>query len=295
MQKHQLYLVDASIYIFRAYFSMPDSIRDKNGNPCNALYGYTLFLLQLIQRHGPTHIAVAFDESLTSSFRNKIYPDYKANRELPPDDLALQMRRCKKVTEMLGLACYSSKKYEADDLIGSIANKMRKRCKMVYVTADKDLLQLMQPGDEMLNFAKDYSVNFREVKKHIGVKASQVIDLLALMGDAVDNIPGATGIGKKTATALLEAYKGVDDIYARLSSVADMELRGARGIMTKLESSRQLVEISYQLASIVEDAPIEANLSLLKRQSNDTDALCRYLDSLRFSRTISNRVRSILD
>ncbi len=120
-----IYLIDASVYIFRAWFSIPDSMTGPHGNPVNALYGYARFLGDFIERSAPEHIAVAFDESLTSSYRNEIYPDYKANREPAPEELKRQFAACRQLTEALGIPHYSSDRFEADDLIGSIAALVR--------------------------------------------------------------------------------------------------------------------------------------------------------------------------
>jgi 5'-3' exonuclease len=122
----QLYLIDASIYIFRAYFSLPDTMTDANGNPANAVYGFADFLARLLAQTDAKHIAVAFDESLTTSFRNEIYPAYKENRELPPPELEAQLAACQELCQAMGLASYISPRYEADDLIGTLAHTMRR-------------------------------------------------------------------------------------------------------------------------------------------------------------------------
>ena len=142
------YLVDASVYIFRAWFSIPDSMRGPDGEPVNALYGYARFLGELMQRATPSEIAVAFDESLTTSFRNEIYPLYKANRELPPPELENQLKRCRLVTEALGITCLASPVWEADDLIGTLATHAQDAgTPATIVTSDKDLAQLVEVLD----------------------------------------------------------------------------------------------------------------------------------------------------
>jgi 5'-3' exonuclease len=289
--KEPLYLVDASIYIFRAYFSLPDSIQDKQGNPCNALYGYTSFLLNLLEAHRPQYVGVAFDESLTTSFRNKIYPAYKANREPPPADLALQMKRCKKVTELLGMQYFVSKHYEADDLIGTVANKMRKHFSMTYVTGDKDLCQLVQKGDRIYDVGKDRIITHTQVKKHLGVHAHQVVDLLAMMGDAVDNIPGVPGIGNKTACALLEKFGTLDVIYENLEQVVKMPLRGAKRIASLLESGYEQALLSQQLAEISVSAPVKCTKPGLKRKRIDIPKVDQYFLRLGTGQTLVRRLK----
>ena len=257
MSQRQLHLIDASIYIFRAWFSLPDSIVNNDGQPVNAVYGYAYFLCQLLETTNPTHIAAAFDESLHSSFRNKIYPDYKSNRESAPDDLKYQFKVCRKLTEVLGISSFSSKRYEADDLIGTIAKKMRQHdFKMTYITSDKDLSQLLKKGDNFWNYAKQQQHSYAACKRQFGVRPEQMVDFLALAGDSVDNIPGVRGVGSKTAIALLGKYGSLKLIYKNLSKIKTSKVRGAQRIHDLLKENQQLAFISQQLATIACHAPV---------------------------------------
>ena len=261
MSQRKLYLIDASIYIFRAWFSLPDSILDNNGNPVNAVYGYAYFLCQLLEKTNPSHIAAAFDASLNTSFRNKIYPDYKANRESAPDDLKYQFEVCRKLTEVLGISSFSSKRYEADDLIGTLATRMRKNSfRNVFITTDKDLSQLVKSGDTFWNYAKDEKHSYTSCKKTFGVKPEQMVDFLAMAGDSIDNIPGIPGIGSKTAIALLEKYGSLASIYKNLNKIQMSKMRGAQRISDLLEEHKQLALISQRLATIVSDAPVKVSV-----------------------------------
>lgn len=260
-----IYLIDASPYIFRAFFSIPSSIKTPDGQPANAVYGYTAFLLDLIKQAEPTHIAVAFDGSLISSFRNEFYPAYKANRELPDPELKAQLDACWQVTEALGMKGYIDDRYEADDIIGTIITKLAKKdCDFVIVSSDKDLAQLVDKGTKLWDFAKERYFDEKAVKQHFGVRASQIVDLLALMGDAVDNIPGVKGIGEKTAVALLAKFPDVETLYQKLDQVEKMALRGAAAIRGKLEQNREMALLSKKLATIACEAPLQASLSTLK-------------------------------
>ena len=264
MKKRKIYLIDASIYIFRAWFSMPDSIVNSDGDPVNAVYGYAYFLCQLLERTQPTHIAAAFDESLSSSFRNRIYPDYKANREKAPEDLKHQFMLCKKLTEILGVSTFSSKRYEADDLIGTIAEQVSKQnFSSTFVTSDKDLSQLLRKGDSFWNYAKDKTHRYADCANVFGVKPEQMVDFLALAGDSVDNIPGVAGIGSKTAIILLNEYGSLKNIYAQLGKVKNSKMRGAQRFYDLLKQHEELAFISQQLATIVRDAPVKAGLRKL--------------------------------
>jgi len=286
-----IYLIDASPYIFRAYFSIPSSIKTPDGQPANAVYGYTAFLLDLVKRAEPTHIAVAFDGSLTSSFRNEFYPEYKANRELPDPELTAQLDACWQVTEALGMKAYIDDRYEADDIIGTIIAKLAKKdCDFVVVSSDKDLAQLVNKQTKLWDFAKDRHFDAKTVKQHFGVRANQIVDLLALMGDAVDNIPGVKGVGEKTAAALLAKFASVEALYQKLDQVEKMELRGAAAIRAKLEQNREMAFLSKQLATIACEAPLTAGLNTLKYAGADRRQIEALFDRLGFGK-IRERVQ----
>lgn len=280
-----IYLIDASPYIFRAYFSIPSSIRTPEGAPANAVYGYTAFLLDLLKREQPSHLAVAFDGSLTTSFRNEIYPAYKAQRELPPAELEAQLDACWEVTQALGMAAYIDDRFEADDIIGTLIAKLAKHeGKFVVVSGDKDLAQLVNKRVTLWDFAKDRRFDEKAVKQHFGVRPNQIIDLLALMGDAVDNIPGVKGIGEKTAAALLEKFASIEDIFEKLERVEKMAVRGAAAIRAKLEQGREHAFLSKDLATISTKAPVKANLRALQYHGADRQQVEALFDRLGFGK-----------
>ena len=280
-----LYLVDASPYIFRAYFSIPGSVQSPQGNPTNAVYGYTSFLIDLLKREAPTHIAVAFDGSLTTSFRNDFYSAYKAQRESTPPELEDQLDACFEVTQAMGLKAFIDDRYEADDIIGTLNAKFQKKnLNFVVVSGDKDLAQLVNSTTTLWDFAKDRRFNAKAVREHFGVKPEQMIDLLALQGDAVDNIPGVKGIGAKTAVALLKKFPHIEDMYDKLARVDQMELRGAAAIRAKLEAGREMAFLSKKLATIACQAPVKTTLRDLKFAGVDRDKILPLFDRLGFGR-----------
>ncbi len=278
-----IHLIDASPYIFRAYFSIPSSVKARDGNPANAVHGFTTFLLAYREAHAPTHAMVAFDESLTTSFRNDLYAPYKAQRELPPAELEAQLRDCRLMAEGLGFPCFADDRYEADDLIATALAQLlgKGRC-FVVVSPDKDLAQLVAPGVELFDFAKEQRYDAAGVEAKMGVRPNQVRDLLALAGDAVDNIPGVRGIGQKTAAALLAALGDLDEIYARLDEVDRLPIRGAKAVRAKLEASRDMAFLSRTLATVSTDAPIRVTLGGLAVRESDTARLESLLDRLGF-------------
>ena len=276
-----VYLVDSLPYVFRAYFSIPTSMKCPAGNAVGAVYGYAGFLWRLLEHDRPTHVAVAFDESLNSSFRNEFYPAYKAQRELPPPELERQLNNCQRVSRALGCATFVDKRYEADDIIATLSRRMVEAGhKVVVVTADKDLCQLVTADVSVYDLAKDVRLGPAEVVTKMGVKAAQVPDLLGLAGDAVDNIPGIKGIGPKTATALLAHFADLDDLYARIGEVATLPVRGAKTLAEKLVAGRDMAYLSRRLATVAYDAPVTAGFADLAHagpRRAEADALFREL------------------
>jgi 5'-3' exonuclease len=291
----EVFLVDASIYIFRAWFSMPDSIQDNKGRPINAVYGYVHFLCQLIERQSPAYMAVAFDESLKSSFRNSIYPDYKANRESAPPELKRQFKLCRDITRLMGVAEYASKTHEADDIVGTIAHRLRRHdFRSIIVSGDKDLTQLLNPGDRYWDFARDKTYLHKDIKKHFGVHPETMVDLLALAGDSVDNIPGVPGIGKKTAISLLDKYKDLKSLYGNLDSLSESGLRGANRLYDLLRKNRDQAFLSQRLAKIDCNAPIHTGVRHVKRQQVNMDTIQQWFNRQGFGNRLYKRIVSVL-
>lgn len=253
-----LYLIDASIYVFRAWFSMDEAITDKQGNPVNAVYGFANFLAQLLEKTQPTHVVALFDESLSSSFRNKIYPPYKANREPAPPELKYQFQLCRQLCRALGIKEMASKHYEADDLVGSLSERFAdKETRMVIVSRDKDLVQLLRKGDLFWDFADDRQLDHKQAEAYFGVRPDQIVDFLALAGDSVDNIPGVRGVGKKTAQALLNHFQTLDLLYASLDQVPEMKMRAATRTHDLLKQQKDMAYLSRQLTQIKCDVKIQ--------------------------------------
>ena len=269
-----VYLIDASPYIFRAYFSLPDSLRDPEGRPVQAVYGFASFLLKLIADERPTHLAVTFDRSLNTSFRNDFSPAYKAQRPLPPPELEAQLAACEEMAAALGSATFVDLVYEADDLIATLCDRLAgeplpAEARIVVVTSDKDLAQLVDERTSLYDFGKGVRMNATEVKEKLGVRPDQVADFLGLAGDAVDNIPGVRGVGKKTAADLLARFEHLEELYERLEEVRETSsIRGGKALYVKLEEGREMAFLSKRLATVARDAPLPAgfeNLAGLER------------------------------
>ncbi|WP_133000697.1 5'-3' exonuclease H3TH domain-containing protein [Luteimonas arsenica] len=292
-----LYLVDASLYVFRAWHSMPaDGFHDADGWPTNAVHGFARFLLDLLERERPRHIAIAFDEALDSCFRNALYPAYKANRDPAPAELKRQFAYCKALCAALGLPVLAHREYEADDLIGTALTRARgDGFRGVIVSADKDLSQLLQANDEQWDYARGQRWGAAGVKARHGVHAHQVADYLALCGDAVDNIPGVPGIGSKTAAVLLGHFGSLDALLERIDEVAFLRLRGAATVAARLREHRAQALLCRQLSTITRDAPLEDAAPPFARASVDTGTLSAFADAVGFGPMTRRRLEAVGD
>lgn len=289
-----LYLIDASVYVFRAWFSLPDDMVDGEGNPVNALFGFARFLADFVEEVRPEYIAVAFDESLSSSFRNEIFPQYKANREPAPPELERQFRQCRAFTRALGISECASPVYEADDLIGALVIDARGRgLPSTIVSRDKDLAQLLSANDTLWDYAGRRKLGYDQIPDTFGVWPEQIADFLALAGDAVDNIPGVPGVGKKTAAALLNHFGSLDVIYANLDSVCDVPVRGAAKLGARLEEHRDAAMLARRLTAIACDAPLEFRSRDARWTGPDLDAMHAVCDEAGFGTAIRRQCERI--
>jgi 5'-3' exonuclease len=290
-----VYLIDASVYIFRAWYSMPPDIQDADGNPTHALYGFARFLADLIEKRNPAHIAVAFDESLgATGHRQKLYPAYKANREPAPQELKRQFALCREFCRHLGVAEFASHEYEADDVIGTLAARMRNDgFRVTVVSRDKDLAQLLVDGDVYWDYSDSTEYRYAQIPERFGVRPERIADYLALMGDSVDNIPGVPGVGQKTAAALMGAFESLDAIYADMGAVAQLPVRGASKLPARLTEHREAAYLARSLTRIVCDAPISAQRADLARRAPDINAVAAFCSSHGFGSMLPRQVERI--
>ncbi|MGN6451742.1 MAG: 5'-3' exonuclease [Steroidobacteraceae bacterium] len=278
-----IFLIDASCYVFRAYHSILPDMRDRDGNPVHAVFGFARFLGDLIERVRPTYIAVAFDERRTGSYRSRIYPAYKANRERAPLDLAAQMCRCRELCRHLGVAEFVDPEYEADDLIGTLACVMRAQgVRAAFISRDKDFAQLMRDGDLFWDFGAREQFGYHDIERRYGAAPECFADYLALTGDTSDNIPGVPGIGQRTAAILMKAFGSLDELYANLARVAQLPLRGAGTLAARLAAHKESVYLARQLTRIACDLSLGANAGTLRRRMPDLVALAELYDRLGF-------------
>lgn len=285
-----VYLIDASVYIFRAWFSMPEGFVNGRGEPTNAAYGFCGFLCNLLEQTSTQHVAVAFDESLTTSYRNEIYPAYKANREPAPEELKRQFEWARSIAESLGLSCFSDSYYEADDLIGTLATYWRARGHPIcVVSSDKDLAQVVRGNDQWWDFSRNQKLGSRQIQEKFGVKPEQIADFLALTGDAVDNIPGVSGVGPKSASALLQHFGDLDAIFERLEEIQHLRIRGAKALQQKLSAQRPAAELARRLTILHTEVPSALAAPDITRRMVDSARLSRLFDELQFGGMLRQR------
>lgn len=260
-----LYLIDGSSYIYRAYFAIRH-LSSPSGQPTNAIYGFVQMLLKLIKDCQPQQLAVVFDAGRIT-FRNDIYPDYKANRAAMPDDLRAQVGRIREVVRAFNIPALELAGFEADDIIGALAQEYSSRGgQVVVVTGDKDLMQIVSEQVTLLDTMKAKSSGIAEVMERFGVAPELVPDILGLAGDSSDNIPGVPGIGEKTAIKLLQEFGTLDALLERAA-----EVKGKNG--EKLREFREQALLSRRLATIERNVPIHVSDEELAAREPDTEAL----------------------
>ncbi len=252
----RLVLIDSNALVHRAFHALPP-LSKKDGTLTNAVYGYALTLLSVIEKIKPDYIAAVFDLA-GPTFRHEKFDQYKATRKKAPDELYQQIPLVKKMLKAFGIPIFEKKGFEADDVIGTIAKTKDGQLEKIIVTGDLDTLQLIDENTKVFTLKRGINdtvlYDVKKVEKRYGIKPSQIIDFKALRGDASDNIPGVKGIGEKTAIELLLKYKTLDGIYKNIENIQ------SPAIQKKLKEGRSLAYMSYELAKIETDVPIEFDL-----------------------------------
>jgi 5'-3' exonuclease len=290
-----VYLIDASVFVFRSWYAIPSDMTDPDLNPVNALYGFARFLGDFLEDVRPELVAVAFDENRSATcVRTAIYPAYKANRDPPPPELKQQFARCRAVARALGMNDVADDCFEADDLIGAIARRMQAAGhKVTILSRDKDLAQVLAPGDVLWDYPSGRRVTYDQVPDVYGVSAEQIADFLALTGDSVDNIRGVRGVGPKTASALLRQFGSVDEIYANLDAVARLQIRAAGRLRERLHAHRADVDLARQLTRVRYDAPVAADERALARRLPDIPGLGALYDTAGFGEALRRQAQRL--
>ncbi|NBE07628.1 DNA polymerase I [Paragemmobacter ruber] len=290
-----LHLIDGSAYIFRAYHALPPLTRKSDGLPIGAVSGFCNILFRYLEGNkgpdapngAPTHVAVIFDHS-SETFRNTIYPLYKANRPELPEDLRPQFPLTRDATRAFNIACIETEGYEADDIIATLARQATEAGgDVTIISSDKDLMQLVGPGVMMFDPMKTRAIGPDEVFEKFGVPPSRVVDVQALSGDSVDNVPGAPGIGIKTAALLIQEYGDLETLLERAGEIKQPKRREA------LIDNADLIRISKQLVQLKADTPLDVTLDDLEVRPPEPDAIMEFLTRMEF-RTLTRRVADSL-
>lgn len=282
--EEELYLLDGSGFIFRAYYAMAYGRKSGMTNPdgieVGAVYGFTNMVLKMLNDYHAPYMAVIFDAA-RANFRNDIYPEYKANRDETPEDLIPQFPLVRKATEALDIPALELEGYEADDLIAAYTkHALAAGKKVVIVSSDKDLMQLIRPGVRMLDPMKNKFIGEAEVMEKFGVTPNKVVDIQALAGDSTDNIPGVPGIGVKTAAQLIDEYGSLEELLSRAEEIKQPKRREA------LIENAELARISLKLVTLDENAPVPVPLEELKTHDPDKPKLLEFLQTHAFNSII---------
>lgn len=279
MTESPVWLVDASIYVFRPWFTRQPPVFDTEGHAVNAVLGFLRFVYTLLQHEQPTEIGFAFDTSLQTSVRKSLYPAYKANRSPAPENLKYQFAQCRAFLDALGIVQTASVHHEADDVIGTWVAQQHahgKACKII--TGDKDLAQLIGDQDYWWDYGKRAALSAGGIKREFGVWPTQIAEQLAIAGDTADNIPGIPGVGMATAAKLLHKFHNIDNLLSRIPEIGLMKIAGAKRLQRLVEEHRATLLLARQLTRIhceVPDIPHD-----LRRKAKDParlQALCKLL------------------
>ena len=284
---HHLHLVDGSAFIFRAYHALPPLTRKSDGLPIGAVSGFCNMIHRMIEANtgpdAPTHAAVVFDKG-SHTFRNDMYDLYKANREAMPEDLRPQIPLTREATRAFNIACLELENYEADDIIATLARQVREaggRC--TIISSDKDLMQLVGGGVEMFDAMKNLRIDSEGVEAKFGVRPDRVVDVQALAGDSVDNIPGAPGIGIKTAALLINEFGDLETLLQRADEVPQPKRR-----QTLIDFADQ-IRLSKRLVTLDDQTPIDVTLDALEVREPEAAVLLEFLAKMEF-RSLTKRI-----
>ena len=288
---HHLHLIDGSAFIFRAYHALPPLTRKSDGLPIGAVSGFCNMLQRYVEGNAGsdvTHVAVIFDKG-SHTFRNDMYDQYKANREAMPEDLRPQIPLTRRATEAFNIACKELEGYEADDIIATLACKAREAGgRVTIISSDKDLMQLVGDGVEMFDAMKNRTIDREGVFEKFGVYPDRVVDVQALAGDSVDNVPGAPGIGIKTAALLINEFGSLEELLDRAEEIKQPKRRET------LIEKRDQIELSKKLVLLDCNTPLDFTLDDLEVRDPDPDKLMPFLAEMEF-RTLTKRIADALE
>lgn len=289
MSVKRLHVIDGTATLFRTYFGM-NKVQAPDGREVGGLLGFGQALARFIREVGPQYVSLVFDGP-EKTFRHEIFPEYKANRSAPPEDMEHQFPLAVDVAKALGFPCFHALGFEADDLMATMAKRAKEAdIETVLVTPDKDVHQVIGPNIYVMDPKTFQLIDEKAVVEKFGIKPKNLIDFLALAGDSTDNVPGVRGVGPKTATALVSTLGDLDAIYSRIDDVSALPIRGAKSVAKKLADYKEDAFLSLRLVTLREDVPMSdemLNLKFLRYSGPRTDADSLF-DSLGFHAPLRN-------
>jgi len=275
-----LYLIDGSSYIYRAFFAIRQFLSNSKGLPTNAIFGFTNMLLKILKEEKPDYLAIAFDPK-GPTFRHEEYEEYKAQRPDTPDDLIPQIPYIFKLVESFNIPILLKEGYEADDFIGTVVKQAEKKgFKVTIISGDKDLFQLITKDVIVKDTMKDKTYDVAAVKERFGVEPSRLIEIMALMGDKIDNIPGVPGIGEKTAIELIKEFNSIENLYKNTGRIKKEKLKES------LKTHKEDALLSKKLCTIDTDMPVDVDLEELKVKEIKKEELIELFKELEFSKLL---------
>ncbi|MEX1081727.1 MAG: 5'-3' exonuclease H3TH domain-containing protein [Halofilum sp. (in: g-proteobacteria)] len=296
MSSPRAHLVDASIYVFRAWHRCTPDRFDRDGEPVHAVLGFAAFLLELLERERPRALALVFDDRREHCDRRAIYPAYKSGRPSAPPELRRQFQDCRALARAAGLPEFASQRVEGDDVLATLAaNPRRQGWRHTVISGDKDLAQLVRTGDEWWDYERDRRLDMRGIRRKFGVAPHQIPDLLALAGDPGDSIPGVPGVGRPTAARLLRRWEDLDGVFANLDRVRVMQFRGAPQVAARLREYEATVRMARRLTGALHAEGLPETPEALIPAEPDRDALEALFARLGFTDDERRRWTRVLD
>ena len=277
----RLYLIDGSSYIFRAFYGLKQFLSNSKGLPTNAIYGFATMLLRILREEQPEYIAIIFDPK-GKTFRHEMYKEYKANRKETPEELKPQIPYIINLVEAFNIVSIQQEGFEADDVIGTVSKKAEKKgFEVTIVSGDKDMMQLISSNVKMLDTLKNKTCGVKEVKEKFGVEPGQVTEVMGLMGDSSDNVPGVPGIGPKTATALIQEYGDIENLLKNLEKIKKETLKN------KLSEYVEQARLSKKLCTINTNMNFSLEIEEMKAKELDSKQLISLFKELEFASLLS--------
>ncbi len=293
MRRSALFLLDGTLLFFRALYGLPDVFKDQQGRSINGLRGYLTYLLNTLERYEVGYCAAAFDESLTTCWRNEIYPEYKANRPAADDNIRFQLGRCRELTDLIGVPVLADLEYEADDFIATLARRSRRE--VVIVSRDKDLQQLLSSTVTLLDPSNESFMDTSSFRARFGFDPDHFPDYQALTGDSVDNVPGVRGVGPKTAQRLVAEFGGLEKIYSQSDHWQRAGIPAGSKMAANLAAEQERAFLFRRVVTLEDRVPDSLSLKETRLQRPRWQPVAEHLRQLGLQSGLGNSLEKSLE